>query len=1204
MRRNRKAFEHIVMVLTLLMFCWTSMLSSSIQPVQAEDSSLPDKAIDFIKTDYQNNGAENDLSIHYPYVAYVLDLAGADWEEWEHNGIALEDAVNGIVDADISNSSAPVKYIAQDLILMQAIGDATRVSQLESILRTRQCQDGSFQDDTNAFSIIPAYELLGRADKLSIVDTVYAQTYILDQQADNGAWTRDWADFMETSQAVRALNYLAPAAAPDSTVGQAVAEGCSWMQDQQQSGGSFKTTFDDALVDTAEAIATQKALGLDPASAWTSGGNSAVDYLTSSSLNSDGSFGESKNVTDAAWALDSFTLLGINPSGGGGGGSPTEVSVRVQVEGAAGNLADATVDVSGTALDALSTAVGSDQVAAPGGFVTSIKGESGQPGAAPDTDTAWFFYAIRDGSIDPASLSCGAGSYNVEEGDHIVFYIGAYGHTTYAPKTYFPIVSISPQSASAGQTLTINISAQKYDWSSGLQDLDSVEAAEIGDYAVEANGSTYTSQYGQVTIPDAAEGSLSLSITNYNTAGYPNIVAHRDAIDVAAAVAASVRVQVEGAASNLADATLDVSGTALDALSTAVGSDQVVAPGGFVTSIKGESGQTGAAPDTDTAWFFYAIRDGSIDPASLSCGAGSYNVEEGDHIVFYIGAYGHTTYAPKTYFPIVSISPQSASAGQTLTINISAQKYDWSSGLQDLDSVEAAEIGDYALEANGNTYTSQYGQVTIPNLTEGTLDYSITNYNLEGYPDVVPSRGSISVAAKSGGGSITDEFWVGVAVVDKTGELLFGPDYVTIPSTSEWGTTVLGTLDATGLSYTTSSKHSGFVNSIAGQPNSGQQGWMFTLNDTLIMNSASDVPVSSGDRVIWYYSQDIDQAAPTWSGLSSGLIIAPTQVNDTTGKADVDPAAGGTVGQGTDARVIIPEGALSGSSPVQVAVVMLATPPPAPSGFLFLGQAYEFTIDGNQIYSFNKPVTLSFTFDSTSLLPGQKPAIHYYDSAASKWVELGGTVSGNKIEVSVDHFTRFAVLVKEAQVLAPLTPVQKFSDLSEQHWAKPAIDTLIEKGAISGYSDGSFKPENHITRAEFVSILNKALQLPDYNPLTPGFSDVSTQDWFYGSVENAVHAGIIAGYGQRFNPEQEISREELAVILVNALGKSDEARASMNDKTGFVDDATISSWSRGFVVKAVDNNLLKGYLDNSFNPQGKATRAEACVTILNLLNMV
>src|SRR5208337_151700 len=103
---------------------------------------------------------------------------------------------------------------------------------------------------------------------------------------------------------------------------------------------------------------------------------------------------------------------------------------------------------------------------------------------------------------------------------------------------------------------------------------------------------------------------------------------------------------------------------------------------------------------------------------------------------------------------------------------------------------------------------------------------------------------------------------------------------------------------------------------------------------------------------------------------------------------------------------------------------------------------------------------------------------------------------------------------------------------------------------------------------------------------------------------NTVYAGIVKGDGNgAFKPDDPITREAVAVILVNALGKQGEAGASMSIKTGFTDDAQISSWARGDVVVAVKYGLLKGYPDGSFSPLGKATRAEACAMLWNYLGL-
>lgn len=183
----------------------------------------------------------------------------------------------------------------------------------------------------------------------------------------------------------------------------------------------------------------------------------------------------------------------------------------------------------------------------------------------------------------------------------------------------------------------------------------------------------------------------------------------------------------------------------------------------------------------------------------------------------------------------------------------------------------------------------------------------------------------------------------------------------------------------------------------------------------------------------------------------------------------------------------------------------------------------------------------------------------------------------------------------------PPVPAQVFSDVPTSYWAADAINGLSSLGYVSGYPDGTFMPDNKITRAEFVSILSRTLKLAA-SSAAPGFSDVSSGDWFYGSVESAVYAGIVKGYGDgTFHPNAPISRQEIACVLVQAMGKADVAQTMMDAQTIFTDDTSIAAWARGFIDEANQAGLIKGYPNGSFAPENDATRAEACVMINNLL---
>ncbi len=476
MRRNNP----LVLLIVCLMLCSILTLQAGVVPARADSSNLPDlagQAVAYLQAQYQANGAQNGLDVHYPLVLYALEKAGVNVNGWIYSGETMPDAVSNIVNADMNNTTVPVKYLATDLIAMKEMGNTGLDDQLLSLLQGRQNSDGSFQSDDNPYSIIPAYDLLGRAGELSVINAVYAENYILGQQSSA---TGAWPDFMSTAEAVRALNYLAPVAS-NSAIGPAIASGTSWLKLQQKSDGSFQAALDDPLIDTVEAVATQVALGFAPTT-WTNGGESAVDYLNTCTANA--------NVMDATWALDGCNLLGITPAGGGGesltiqsvsavngavtvnlsaapattpaitnfavtqsingaaatSASPTAIStsgttvtltvpqvaantssqsvvisvsyqggmavaasvftvpatsnsVRVRVEGLTSTLADTTVSVSGTALDALDAAVGSSNVAAPGGFISTIDNIGGNT----QRESSHQLVLLRDQKMGPST---------------------------------------------------------------------------------------------------------------------------------------------------------------------------------------------------------------------------------------------------------------------------------------------------------------------------------------------------------------------------------------------------------------------------------------------------------------------------------------------------------------------------------------------------------------------------------------------------------------------------------------------------------------------------------------------------------------------------------------------------------------------------------------------------------------------------------
>ncbi|MFC5471285.1 S-layer homology domain-containing protein [Cohnella suwonensis] len=248
--------------------------------------------------------------------------------------------------------------------------------------------------------------------------------------------------------------------------------------------------------------------------------------------------------------------------------------------------------------------------------------------------------------------------------------------------------------------------------------------------------------------------------------------------------------------------------------------------------------------------------------------------------------------------------------------------------------------------------------------------------------------------------------------------------------------------------------------------------------------------------------------------------------------------------------------------------------------------------------NFSNPVTLTFKFDPNSLKGNEKPVVFYYDETKKEWVKVGGTVDGNRITVDVDHFTKFAVFAVDAADTPPTEPAKQviFSDISG-HWAESAINQAVSKGIVTGYTDGTFKPNRTVTRAEFAVMLMNALK-PQGEGAALKFADTAKIGaWAQKAVAQAVQAGIINGYADgTFRPNAEITRAEMAAMIAKALGKSTEANAA----TGFADDKDIPAWAKAGVAYVKQTGIMQGKGDNEFAPQDYAARAEAATVLLNL----
>ena len=175
-----------------------------------------------------------------------------------------------------------------------------------------------------------------------------------------------------------------------------------------------------------------------------------------------------------------------------------------------------------------------------------------------------------------------------------------------------------------------------------------------------------------------------------------------------------------------------------------------------------------------------------------------------------------------------------------------------------------------------------------------------------------------------------------------------------------------------------------------------------------------------------------------------------------------------------------------------------------------------------------------------------------------------------------------------------------FSDVSSVPWATDAIINLSSKGIIKGYTDGTFKPSNSVTREEFVTMLVNALGLVD-SGAECSFNDVDSSAWYYKYVASAYSKGIVNGTPENnFVIGQNLTRQDMVTICMNAVSYTNGCTPVRED-TEFADQAQISEYAKGAVSAFYRAGYINGVGDNMFQPLGVVTRAQAAVLINNII---
>lgn len=295
-------------------------------------------------------------------------------------------------------------------------------------------------------------------------------------------------------------------------------------------------------------------------------------------------------------------------------------------------------------------------------------------------------------------------------------------------------------------------------------------------------------------------------------------------------------------------------------------------------------------------------------------------------------------------------------------------------------------------------------------------------------------------------------------------------------------------------------------------------------------------------------------------------------------------------------KLWLPKGAAGGAK--EIAVTRLAgADAQTPGGLRRMSDSYEWKLEP-KVGRLSAAGKLTIAYDKSRLRGAdiRKLGLYRQDPANRKrWIYVGGIVDDSTQSVAAE--------VKEPGVYSVWLAEPTFRDLAN-HWSRADVEALAARGIVSGDPDGVFRPDERVTRAEFVKLL---LPLIGAGPAkasgVPSFNDVPAGAWYAEIVIQAAGAGIVQGEGGRFRPDDPVTRQEMAVMLFRALGVSADIKLNVEQLLdSYTDGERIAGWARLQVAYAVQTGLLKGRGGGNLWPDATATRAEAAIVVLRALD--
>ncbi len=290
-------------------------------------------------------------------------------------------------------------------------------------------------------------------------------------------------------------------------------------------------------------------------------------------------------------------------------------------------------------------------------------------------------------------------------------------------------------------------------------------------------------------------------------------------------------------------------------------------------------------------------------------------------------------------------------------------------------------------------------------------------------------------------------------------------------------------------------------------------------------------------------------------------------------------------------------------APGTTTIILDKNPPVLPTPYLRLDNFYQITSTAQ--VSGPATVAMSYAGDVVAAAAESHIAVLLYDAATAQW---------EKVTSSRDATNK--VVTGEASELdlmglAYPLPASDFSDVSssvsDPYWALWEIEAAYAAGIVKGYSDGTYKPTDPVTRDQMAVYISRALaggdaQVPS-GPATATFSDVPTDYWAFKYVEYAVSKAVVKGYSDgTYKPADQVTRDQMAVFIARAIATPTDGADLVNytpPATPTFPDVATTFWAYKYVEYIAQPTIAvtQGYPDGDYHPEYVCTRDQMAVYV-------